>query len=100
MCHGLAGLLDLQAEDGKPLLEGRRVTGFSNLEESLSGVKDQVPYQLQSEMEARGARYEKSLLPFGSFALTDGRLITGQNPRSSKALAQALLAALRNAQAR
>ncbi|OVE48333.1 type 1 glutamine amidotransferase domain-containing protein [Chromobacterium violaceum] len=100
VCHGAAGLLDLQAEDGKPLLEGRRVTGFSNFEESLSGVKDQVPYQLQSEMEARGARYEKSLLPFGSFALTDGRLITGQNPRSSKALAQALLAALRNAQAR
>ncbi|WP_200896060.1 type 1 glutamine amidotransferase domain-containing protein [Chromobacterium vaccinii] len=100
VCHGLAGLLDLQTEEGRPLLEGRRVTGFSNFEEALSGVKDQVPYQLQSEMEARGGRYEKAVMPFGSFALTDGRLITGQNPRSSKALAQALLAALRNEPAR
>ena len=98
VCHGAAGLLDLQDEDGKPLIAGRRVTGFSNLEETLSGVKDQVPYPLQSELEAKGARYEKSLLPFGSFALTDGRIVTGQNPGSSKAVAQALLAALRAVQ--
>lgn len=96
VCHGAAGLLDLKADNGRPLIEGRRVTGFSNLEETLSGVKDQVPYMLQSEMEAKGARYEKSLIPFGSFVLTDGRIITGQNPGSSKAVAQALLAALQD----
>lgn len=94
VCHGAAGLLDLQADSGRPLIEGHRVTGFSNLEETLSGVKDQVPYLLQSEMEARGARYEKSLIPFSSFVLTDGRIVTGQNPGSSKEVAQALLAAL------
>ncbi|MFC3530818.1 type 1 glutamine amidotransferase domain-containing protein [Vogesella facilis] len=94
VCHGAAGLLDLQAADGSPLLAGRSVTGFSNVEEALSGVKDQVPYLLQSELEASGARYEKSLIPFGRFVLTDGRLVTGQNPGSSKAVAQALLAAL------
>lgn len=96
VCHGAAGLLDLEADNGTPLIDGRRVTGFSNLEEMLSGVKDQVPYMLQSEMEAKGARYEKSLIPFGSFVLTDGRIITGQNPGSSKAVAQALLAALQD----
>lgn len=94
VCHGAAGLLELEADDGRPLIEGRRVTGFSNLEETLSGVKDQVPYWLQSELEARGARYEKSWMPFGSFVLTDGRIVTGQNPGSSKEVARALLAAL------
>ncbi|HEY9100441.1 type 1 glutamine amidotransferase domain-containing protein [Chitinimonas sp.] len=94
VCHGAAGLINLQAEDGTPLIAGRRITGFSNLEETLSGVKDQVPYSLQTELEAKGARYEKSLLPFGSFALIDGRIVTGQNPGSSKAVAQALLSAL------
>ncbi|MDC7718672.1 type 1 glutamine amidotransferase domain-containing protein [Vogesella sp. DC21W] len=96
VCHGAAGLLDLETDDGTPLIAGHRVTGFSNLEETLSGVKDQVPYMLQSEMEARGARYEKSLIPFSSFVLTDGRFVTGQNPGSSKEVAQALLAALQN----
>lgn len=100
VCHGAAGLLALETDDGRPLLEGRRVTGFSNLEETLSGVKDQVPYWLQSELEARGARYEKSWLPFGSFVLTDGRIVTGQNPGSSKEVARALLAALPSAHSR
>ncbi|UMR29765.1 type 1 glutamine amidotransferase domain-containing protein [Massilia sp. MB5] len=96
VCHGAAGLLDLEDAKGKPLIEGRRVTGFSNFEETLSGVKDQLPYALQSEMEAKGARYEKSLLPFRSFTVTDGRIVTGQNPGSSKEVAQALLNALGN----
>lgn len=96
VCHGAAGLLDLQDENGKPLIQGRRVTGFSNTEESLAGIKDQVPYMLQSELEGRGALYDKGFLPFSSFLMTDGRLVTGQNPGSSKEVAQALLTALRN----
>ncbi|CAM2743972.1 type 1 glutamine amidotransferase domain-containing protein [Janthinobacterium lividum] len=96
VCHGAAGLLDLQDDNGKPLIQGRRVTGFSNTEESLAGIKEQVPYLLQSELEGRGALYDKSFIPFGSFVMTDGRLVTGQNPGSSKEVAQALLTALRN----
>ncbi len=96
VCHGAAGLLDLQTQDGKPLIEGRHVTGFSNVEEVLSGVKDQVPYSLQTELEGRSAKYEKSLLPFHSFTVSDGRIITGQNPGSSKEVARALLEALRS----
>ncbi|MFS2006744.1 type 1 glutamine amidotransferase domain-containing protein [Duganella sp. CT11-25] len=95
VCHGAAGLLDLQDDNGKPLIEGHHVTGFSNFEETLSGVKDQVPYALQSEMESKGGKYEKSLIPFRSFTIKDGRIITGQNPGSSKAVAQALLRALK-----
>lgn len=94
VCHGAAGLVDLQAPDGKPLIAGRKVTGFSNVEEALSGVQSQVPYSLQDQMQAQGARYEKGLIPFASHTVTDGRLVTGQNPGSSKAVAQALLQAL------
>ncbi len=96
VCHGAAGLLDLEAEDGTPLIAGHRLTGFSNLEETLSGVRSQVPYLLQSELEAKGARYEKSIIPFRSYVVTDGRFVTGQNPGSSQEVALALLAALKN----
>jgi len=95
VCHGNAALLQLQDTDGRPLIAGRRVTGFSNLEEHLSGVMSQVPFLLQDAMEAAGARYEKAWLPFTAFAVTDGRLVTGQNPQSGKAVAEQVLALLR-----
>jgi len=94
VCHGAAGLLDLQTEEGRPLVEGRLVTGFSNTEEVLSGVKDQVPFSLQDELLSLGVRYDKSIIPFWSYAVTDGRLVTGQNPSSGKAVAKALLQAI------
>lgn len=96
VCHGAAGLLNLRDTQGKPLIAGRRVTGFSNTEEWLSGVRDQVPFMLQDEMRARGAAYDKALLPFVSHVVVDGRLVTGQNPGSSKAVAQALVKQLAN----
>lgn len=95
VCHGAAGLLSLQHPDGSPLIAQRRVTGFSNLEEKLSGIESQVPFALQTEMEGRQAVYEKSWLPFSSFVVIDGRFITGQNPGSSKEVAQAVLSAFK-----
>lgn len=95
VCHGAAGLLDLQNADGTPLIANKTVTGFSNFEELLSGVKNQVPFYLQSEMEEDGANYKKALLPFTSYVQTDGRLVTGQNPNSSKEVAERVLAVLR-----
>lgn len=94
VCHGAAGLLDLQNADGTPLIANKQVTGFSNFEELLSGVNSQVPFHLQSEMEEDGAQYKKALLPFTSYVVTDGRLITGQNPNSSKEVAEVVLANL------
>lgn len=91
VCHGAAGLIDLKADDGRALISGRRITGFSNLEETLSGVKGQVPYLLQDELLAQGAAYEKSFIPFRSYVVTDGRLVTGQNPGSSMEVAQEVL---------
>lgn len=95
VCHGNAALMQLQDADGRPLVAGRRVTGFSNFEERLSGMRSQVPFFLQDALEATGARYEKALLPFTAYAVTDGRLVTGQNPQSGKAVAGHVLALLR-----
>ena len=99
VCHGAAGLLELEADDGRPLIAGRRVTGFSNLEETLSGVKDRALLAAERAGSPRRA-LRKSWSPFGSFVLTDGRIVTGQNPGSSKEVARALLAALPAAHSR
>jgi putative intracellular protease/amidase len=91
VCHGAAGLLDLNDETGRPLIAGRKVTGFSNSEEYLSGVRSQVPFSLQDELKSRGAEYQKTMIPFASYVVTDGRLITGQNPGSSLEVAKEAL---------
>lgn len=95
VCHGVAGLLPLQDENGKSLIAGRTVTGFSKMEESLSGIKSQVPFQLQDELVSRGAHYQKAFFPFTSYVVSDGRIITGQNPQSSKEIAEAVVKRLK-----
>ncbi len=91
VCHGVAGLLPLQDDQGQPLISGRTVTGFSNTEEVLAGIKSQVPFLLQDELSKRGAHYKKALIPFTSYAVTDDRIITGQNPQSGGEVGKALL---------
>lgn len=84
VCHGVAGLLPLKDDAGKPLIAGKKVTGFSNQEEWLSGMKKQVPFFLQDALRAKGANYQKALIPFTSYVVVDGRIITGQNPQSPR----------------
>lgn len=97
VCHGYCGLLNTRLEDGSLLVAGRRVTGFSWREEILAGVAAKMPYNAENEMKRRGARYEKALLPFVSNVVVDGRLVTGQNPRSAQATAQHVAALLKSA---
>ncbi|MDV2080639.1 type 1 glutamine amidotransferase domain-containing protein [Marinobacter xestospongiae] len=94
VCHGVAGLVNLEDEQGQPLIQGRTITGFSNTEEFFSGVKSQVPFFLEDELVLKGARYDKSWMPFKSYVLADGRIITGQNPSSARAVAEQLVAQL------
>ncbi|WP_085639958.1 MULTISPECIES: type 1 glutamine amidotransferase domain-containing protein [unclassified Pseudomonas] len=94
VCHGYCGLLNTRLSDGSLLVAGRKVTGYSWFEEVLAGVAGKVPYNSEQQMKARGARYEKALLPFTSKVVTDGRLVTGQNPQSAKATAQQVAAML------
>ena len=65
-------------------LDGR----YSWLEEVLAGVARRVPYNAEEEMRRRGAIYQKGLLPFTSYVVVDGRLVSGQNPQSARATAQ------------
>ncbi len=94
VCHGYCGLLNTRLSDGTFLLAGRRMTGFSWREEELAKVADLVPFNAEQAARDRGAHYDKAALPFVSHVVTDGRLITGQNPGSAKATAKAVVAAL------
>lgn len=91
VCHGPAGLLDARLQDGSYLLEGRQATGFSWKEEELAKRADAVPFSLEGEMKARGADYSKAALPFVGHVVEDGRLITGQNPSSARAVGEAVV---------
>lgn len=94
VCHGYCGLLNTRLSDGSLLVAGRRVTGFAWQEEVLARVDKLVPYNAEEEMKKRGALYEKAKLPFVSYAISDGRLVTGQNPGSAKETAQKVVALL------
>lgn len=93
VCHGLAGLLNLQDSSGHYLLAGKQVTGFTKWEEILSGKWKKIPFITETEAKKRGANFQQKF-PFQSHALRDGRLITGQNPMSGRAVARLLLEAM------
>ncbi|QZD33729.1 Intracellular protease [Acinetobacter lwoffii] len=84
VCHGVAGVLALKDEQGQPLIANRKVTGFSNREEVLSGMKKQVPFSLEDQLKSKGSKYSEGFLPFTSFVVVDDRIITGQNPQSPR----------------
>lgn len=94
VCHGYCGLLNVRLSDGSLLIADREMTGFSWREEQLAGVDKLVPYNAEEQAKERGARYEKAKLPFVSYAVVDGNLVTGQNPGSAKETAEKVAALL------
>ncbi|NQD78675.1 type 1 glutamine amidotransferase domain-containing protein [Pseudomonas sp. CrR14] len=94
VCHAPGALRHVKAADGSPLIKGRRVTGFSNSEEAGVQLTDVVPFLIEDEFQKLGAHYEKGA-DWASFVITDGKLVTGQNPASSEEAAKALLAQLK-----
>jgi putative intracellular protease/amidase len=93
VCHGPAGLVNAKAENGEPLVKGRRITGFSDSEERAVGLTETVPFLLETRLRELGGKYE-SVADFQPFAIADGRLVTGQNPASSALTAKLVLDAL------
>jgi putative intracellular protease/amidase len=89
VCHS-PGVLHRVMFNGAPLVKGKRVTGFTNGEEAAVHLTDVVPFLVEDELKRLGGLYEKAP-DWQSFAIVDGRLITGQNPASSTAAAKALL---------
>jgi putative intracellular protease/amidase len=93
VCHAPAVLLKAKAVNGDPLVMGKNVTGFSNSEEAAVELTDVVPYLLEDELAAMGGLYQK-VDDWHPLAVVDGLIITGQNPGSSTAVAEALLKAV------
>lgn len=93
VCHAPAVFRDTVGADGKPLVSGRRVTGFTNTEEQAVGLTNVVPFLVEDMLKAKGGSYEKGA-DWSSFVLCDGMLVTGQNPASSAAAAEQIMALL------
>ena len=90
VCHAPGVLRHTRNTDGAPLVKGRRVTGFTNSEEAAVQLTDIVPFLVEDMLKANGGDYSKAA-DWHPYAVTDGLLITGQNPASSELAAQALL---------
>ena len=94
VCHAPGVLRHARTADGKPMVQGRQVTGFSNAEEAAVGLSQIVPFLVEDELVRLGAQYSRAE-DWQPHVIADGLLITGQNPASSVGVAEALLERLR-----
>ncbi|WP_433766546.1 type 1 glutamine amidotransferase domain-containing protein [Pseudomonas putida] len=94
VCHAPGVLRHAKDVNGQPLVKGKKVTGFTNSEEDAVQLTNVVPFLVEDELKAKGGIFSKGP-DWASYVLTDGLLITGQNPASSQAGAEALLAKLK-----
>ena len=90
VCHAPGALRNVETADGKPLVEGKNVTGFTNSEEEAVGLTKVVPFLVEDELKAKGGHFSKTE-DWGVHVVSDGLLITGQNPSSSGPAAKVLL---------
>jgi putative intracellular protease/amidase len=93
VCHGPAALVHAKRADGVPLVAGLKVNSFTDAEEAAVGLTGVVPFLVETELRKRGAKFE-STENFQSHAVRDGRLVTGQNPKSVAAVSVLLVEAL------
>ena len=89
VCHAPAALKNVKAENGEPLVKGKKVTGFTNTEEEAVQLTDVVPFLVEDMLKENGGVYSKAG-DWEEYALVDGNLVTGQNPASSGLVAQKL----------
>jgi putative intracellular protease/amidase len=94
VCHSTGALRHVRTPDGKLLVQGKEVTGFTNGEEAAVGLTKIVPFLVEDEMLKLGAIFSKKA-DWQVHVVSDGTLITGQNPHSSGPAATALLAMLK-----
>jgi putative intracellular protease/amidase len=93
VCHGPAGLVNAMRADGKPLVAGLKFSAFTDAEEEAVGLVSSMPFLLESRLAELGGIFEGAP-NFTAKAVRDGRLVTGQNPMSSEAVAALYLEAL------
>lgn len=90
VCHGPAGLVNIQLSDGQYLVNNKKINSFTNEEETAVKLNKVVPFLLESKLIERGAIFEKSE-PFTPHVTVDERVITGQNPQSAQGVGEAIL---------
>ncbi len=90
VCHGPAGLVNIKLNNGKYLVDGKKINAFTNEEESEVKLTNVVPFLLEDKLKERGAKFEKSGL-WQNHVVTDQRVITGQNPQSAKSVGEAIV---------
>ena len=95
VCHGPAGFVDVTLPNGEPLVAGKTLTGFTNEEESAAGLSEKMPFLLESRLKELGAHFIAQP-NWSDHIEIDGKLITGQNPQSTKSVAEALIKNLTN----
>jgi putative intracellular protease/amidase len=93
VCHAPAVLRHVKSADGASVVAGKKVTGFTNTEEEAVGLTGIVPFLVEDMLKSNGGSFSRAP-DWQPHALTDGLLITGQNPASSDLVATALLAQL------
>ena len=98
VCHGPAALVDVRLSSGDYLVAGKRVTGFSNDEEEAAKLTAVVPFLLESALVERGGRYQKADGLWKEHVVTDGRLVTGQNPASAAGVGRAVAELIQSAE--
>lgn len=94
VCHGPAALINAKGKDGKHVINGKSVTGFSNAEEDVMKMTEAMPFKLEDKLVEGGGKFDKAAEPWGEKVIVDGQIITGQNPASSKAVGEAIAKAL------
>jgi putative intracellular protease/amidase len=94
LCHGPASFLPAQRPDGTSVFAGRRLTAFTDEEETQAGFASRAPWLLEDRLRAKGVTFDSGPA-WSSYVVVDGNLITGQNPASAGAAAEAVLDALR-----
>lgn len=96
VCHAPGVLRHVKSTEGTPLVQGKKVTGFTNTEEAGVGLTDVVPFLVEDMLKAAGGDYSQGP-DWGSYVVSDGLLITGQNPASSAEAAAVLMQQLASA---
>ncbi|WP_433831765.1 type 1 glutamine amidotransferase domain-containing protein [Actinoplanes sp. CA-015351] len=95
VCHGPAALVGITLSDGSPIVAGKNIAAFTDSEEAAVGLTDVVPFLLQSTLEKQGGKHTGAA-DWQPHVVTDGHLVTGQNPASSTGVAEAVVKVLRH----
>ncbi|MBF0753175.1 type 1 glutamine amidotransferase domain-containing protein [Jeotgalicoccus nanhaiensis] len=94
VCHGPAAFADAKTKDGKYLVDGVKLTAFTNEEEDSVNLSEDMPFMLQTKLEENGAGFVKGTAG-EEHVVSSGNFVTGQNPASSQAVAEAVINRLR-----